>query len=473
MHDKTSVLEWKRISLREVINIMEKKSVTDLRLPYNVSRKEIKDFVKANTSVEKWLRKYLNSTKYEYSQSLARYFKWLRIVKGIKLLPKEMLNDHLKCRKSEDVTIRKKHLNLALEFTRDNPDFQNHSDARKKLLFAAIRSFYSEYEVPLTTVKGVFGKVRTKYKRKQMTLDEAKKIIGASPQREKTILIIMLQSGMSIGDVLFKFTYKWKDIKPQLNKPRIRIEMEGRKGNVEPYFTYISRDAIQELKKYIAKRGEPKEGEAIFITSTGRALMRMEVYNVLRPIYRKAGIDKEYRSHTTHMLRKLFKTESRPPERGIDQDIIEFMMGHKAGLDAVGGVYDRTPELYAEVIEGEYEKLEPYLNIFSQEKTQIELQKRKQTIEDLARMLPDMTREKLETLKQILAHAETEEEMERGFEEWRSRTKLEPIRRESGYATEEEDCQKIIDESELPEYLKKQWHVVCTLPSGKIVVSNE
>jgi len=451
---------------------MEKKSVTDSRLPYNVSRKEIKHFVEANASVEKWLRKYPESTKSEYSQALARYFKWLRVVKRIKLLPKEMLNDHLKCRKSEDVTIRKKHLNLALEFTRDNPDFQDFSDARKKLLFAAIRSFYSEYEVPLTTAKGVFGKVRTKYKRKQMTLDEAKKIIGASPQREKTILLIMLQSGMSIGDVLFKFTYKWKEIKPQLNKPRIRVDMEGRKGNVEPYFTYISRDAIHELKKYIAERGEPKEGEAIFITSTGRALMRMEVYNVLKPIYRKAGIDKQFRSHTTHMLRKLFKTESRPPERGIDQDIIEFMMGHKAGLDAVGGVYDRTPELYSEVIEREYEKLEPYVNIFSQEKTRIELQKRKQTIEDLARMLPDMTREKLEALKQILAHAETEEEIERGFEEWRSRTKLEPIRRVSGYATEE-DCQKIINESQLPEYLKKQWHVVCTLPSGKIVVSNE
>jgi len=53
------------------------------------------------------------------------------------------------------------------------------------------------------------------------------------------------------------------------------------------------------------------------------------------------------------------------------------------------------------------------------------------------------------------------------------RTQLEPIRREKGYSTEEEDCQKIIDESQLPEYLKKQWHVVCTLPSGKIVVSNE
>jgi len=225
-----------RYKLEEVISIMEKKSVTDSRLPYNVSRKEIEEFVKANVSVEKWLRKYPKSTKSEYSQALARYFKWLRIVKGIKLLPKEMLNDHLKCRKSEDVTIRKKHLNLALEFTRDNSDFQDFSDARKKLLFAVIRSFYGEYEVPLTSTKGVFGKVKIKYKRKQMTLDEARKIIGASPQREKTILLIMLQSGMSIGDVLNKFTYKWKEIKPQLGKSRIRIDLEGRKGNVEPYF---------------------------------------------------------------------------------------------------------------------------------------------------------------------------------------------------------------------------------------------
>lgn len=36
-----------------------------------------------------------------------------------------------------------------------------------------------------------------------------------------------------------------------------------------------------------------------------------------------------------------------------------------SGLDATGGVYDRTPELYEKTFEREYEKLEPYINIYS------------------------------------------------------------------------------------------------------------
>ena len=33
-------------------------------------------------------------------------------------------------------------------------------------------------------------------------------------------------------------------------------------------------------------------------------------------------------------------------------------------LDSMGGVYDRTPEIHEDVIEKEYAKLEPYVNIY-------------------------------------------------------------------------------------------------------------
>ena len=47
------------------------------------------------------------------------------------------------------------------------------------------------------------------------------------------------------------------------------------------------------------------------------------------------------------------------------------MMGHSSGtgqdhkLDVVGGVYDHAPMVYPGVVEKEYSKLEPYLNIYS------------------------------------------------------------------------------------------------------------
>ena len=67
---------------------------------------------------------------------------------------------------------------------------------------------------------------------------------------------------------------------------------------------------------------------------------------------------------------KLFKTEASIPDRGIDRDFVEYMMGHSNNtLSAVGGVYDRTPEIHEEVVRKEYKKLEPYLSIYSRPET--------------------------------------------------------------------------------------------------------
>ncbi len=49
------------------------------------------------------------------------------------------------------------------------------------------------------------------------------------------------------------------------------------------------------------------------------------------------------------------------------------MMGHSSPppqdtthrLDIVGGVYDNAPRVYANIVEREYAKLEPYINIYS------------------------------------------------------------------------------------------------------------
>jgi len=40
-------------------------------------------------------------------------------------------------------------------------------------------------------------------------------------------------------------------------------------------------------------------------------------------------------------------------------------MGHTEGVEKVGAEYDRTPEIYEKVMEKEYMKLEPYINIYS------------------------------------------------------------------------------------------------------------
>jgi hypothetical protein len=66
------------------------------------------------------------------------------------------------------------------------------------------------------------------------------------------------------------------------------------------------------------------------------------------------------------------------------------MMGHLSGIESVGGIYDRTPELAPEVIEKEYAKLEPYLNIYTSKAVQGE-EKSRNELDDMRQQLSSLT----------------------------------------------------------------------------------
>jgi len=360
---------------------------------YGVSDSEVSRFVEDNEAVDEWLGKYRGRTIHENSYKLCRFFKWLRIIKDQNFSPKDLLNDQIQLRRSDDIEDRRRHLRWALEHTRDNPDFQDLSDNWKYSLFLVIKSFYDYHEVPLTAAKNVFGKRRKrKNNRKQITLAQAKKIISLVNQRERAILLIILQSGMEIGAVLNKMNFMWDQIIPQIEagRPRVKVEFAERKGNNYSYFTYFSDDAVQELKKWLLirqrivnKKGEPSS-HPIFITREATPYLENNYYQTID--YHRAK--KKLPNFVTHQFRKLFKTEASLPERGIDRNVIEFFMGHVNELASMGGTYDKTPEIHEDVIEKEYAKLEPYLNIYSgaviaQQERDIEIEKLKTKVNEL------------------------------------------------------------------------------------------
>ena len=356
--------------------------------PCGVSYEEVLRFVRANECVANWVRRFrlaprgesvwlsareeLSGSRLNKARILCRFFKWLRLEKEVNLAPRELLDLQLEKRQRRSVEDRQWLLNLVLEHSRDNPYFRDYSDGRKYSIFSTIKSFCGYNEAVLTTAKGVFGsRKRRKKRRKQITLTDAKRILGKMSRRDQTICLIMLQSGMEIGAVLNKFSYMWhSQVKPQLDAgcQRMKIEFDERKANGQPYFTYISRDGLHELQKWLAERKRIVEtnqvddqniidGEPIFITFRGTPLRRGLFVSKFS---RRMGGEV-----TTHMFRKLFKSEAGVPDRGIDHRIVNFFMGHITDLDDVGGVYDRNPEIREEIFEKEYAKLEPYINIYS------------------------------------------------------------------------------------------------------------
>lgn len=356
---------------------------------YSVDKSEVEQFVEENEFVRNYLNKYSrgenrSSSHRQHAHILCRFFKWLRVVKSWDVSPLELLNDQLRrLQESQSIEDRRFHVNLALEHSRDNEDFEELSDGRKYQIYATIKGFYEYHEVILTRARGRFGKrKKRKYYPKQISLVDLVKILGVLGQRERTIALIMFQSGLEIGAVLYKFSYMWDTVKSQLEagKERIKIEIDERKGYGKWYFTYISRDAIHELRKWlvlrqrIIERAKEKfgyvnpqieQGTPIFITNKATPYGENNFHHNYDYIIRKRRLKRLPYAKVSHMFRKLFKTEASIPERAIDRNIVEFWMGHTGGIERVGGEYDRTPEIYEKVIEREYEKLEPFINIYS------------------------------------------------------------------------------------------------------------
>ena len=115
-------------------------------------------------------------------------------------------------------------------------------------------------------------------------------------------------------------------------------------------------------------------------------------------IMMRHGLYKMPYSVRRHGFRKFFEQEASPPERGISRSYVSFMMGHSKGtgqdhkLDVVGGVYDGCPSVYPDVVEKEYAKLEPYLNIYTGKAVQVEEKSRKE-LDDLNQRLSSLTSE--------------------------------------------------------------------------------
>ena len=311
---------------------------------YSVDKNEVERFVDKNELVRRYLNRYRrgmtrNSSFSQRAHILCRFFKWLRLVKGWVVSPEELLNDQLRRLRSNDVSDKRFHVNLVLEHSRDNSDFAEFSDGRKYQIYATIKNFYGYHEVILTRAKGKFGKrKKRKYYPKQISLVDLRRILGVLGQRERTIALIMFQSGLEIGAVLYKFSYMWDQIKPQLESgaERIKIEVDERKGYGNWYFTYVSRDAIHELRKWmvlrrrIVERAKEKsgyispkieEGIPIFITNNATPYGENNFHHNYDYIIRKRRLKRLPYAKVSHMFRKLFKTEASIPERAIDRTL--------------------------------------------------------------------------------------------------------------------------------------------------------
>jgi len=383
------------------------------RFGYSVSLGDVECFVGGDGCVGEFLRRYefKSVTWWEKAVGLARFFRWLDVVKGLRLSPKEFLDLHLQKRNADSVEERRWALRLALEYSRDNPDLADKAlQYRYSAWFLPIKAFFDYHEAPLTAINGFFRKRnRRKYVDKPFTVDFVKRVLGVLNQRDRSVCMVQLQSGQSIRQVLVDVNAQAKYVISQVKagKERVRLDFQERKGNGFPYFTFISRDAIQELRKWLPIREQLlkelkiQNCQWLWITKSGKPLTPKQFHTNFRQTLMKNKLYEGPLSVRTHGFRKFFEQEASPPERGINKAYISFMMGHSSGdgathkLDAVGGVYDKAPWVYEKAVEQEYSKLEAYINVYSGKAVEASLGISEQDMETLKQLLEMMKQGKV------------------------------------------------------------------------------
>lgn len=322
--------------------------------------------------------------------------------------------------------------------------------------YNAVKSFYRYNYVPLR-IKRKVAKIR----RPGLTIDEFKEIYAAADERERAILAGLKDSGMSREDFV-RLTYGHVRRELEVGNQFIHLNAERQKAGVRgaglPYETYLGPNAVETLKTLLTirrNRGEKiTDDSPLYGTMAGTPYTPDSLSVILNRLGHKIGIPL-----STKRVRKMFETYMAITVR--HPVVLKYWMGHVITGD-IEAHYIIPPEpeqrkLYMEA----YKSIDITPRPDEYEIFKAEIKARLETMvpEQRSRFMSEIF-----TLYHLRAA--------RLLEEADIKALLEGKKKREPYEIElnEEDCQQVIDESEIEEYLKRGFKYVATLSNGKVIV---
>lgn len=194
-------------------------------------------------------------------------------------------------------------------------------------------------------------KVRRYAEDRAPTMEEIQKLCEYPDRRIKSIIFVMASSGIRLGawDYL-----RWGHVKPVEKAGKTFGKVTVYAGDDEEYFTFITPEAYDEVRKWMDYRktsGEEitekswvmrhlrnaKKGRKFGLVTTPRKLKSGEVKSLVedalwtQDVRNKSQINgKRYAFQSNHGFRKWFKT--RCEMSGMRSINIEILMGHSIGI---------------------------------------------------------------------------------------------------------------------------------------------
>jgi site-specific recombinase XerD len=418
-----------------------------------ITKGELEPFAEKHAEVKRWLRKVESpTTKDRYTRLIIRYSEATQKTPHDLIELKKKSKDH----DAED---------LLDEFV-EKAQKANYANSMAWDIVIAVKSFYKWNYADLSRGAGKITLVKVRAYRTP-DKETLQKFLEGAHFRDKALISLVACTGIAEGSIP---QLKWTHLSNELDKdiPHVALastEIKGAgKGKYEgvqqhTFLTPYAKKALLAYKEWRErKEGKQLTPESYMFVSVTEPFKKLSIDNVNR-IFKQRSKDTGI-NFSPHDLRRFVQTALETAR--LQPNWIKKILRHK-----VAGEENPYSQPKIEALRDAYRTALTYLDL--SEKPEVnELERRKQQMRDMAKLM-DWPEEKRHQLEQLLLEAKSTEEIDT-IPERLKKTELEPI----GYRTQHtEDCQLVITEDRLEDYLKHGFRFVATLPSGKILVSNE
>jgi integrase len=269
----------------------------------------------------------------------------------------------------EGKLMRERRINQYLTAFKKFIDEQNFAPKSKNAYISGVKTFYKTYDIQLPS------HVKT---RKAQPLREnaingflkketiVKMLNNAASLRDKSIILAMASSGMAMNEIRNLRIRDFKDIDSD-GIARLFLTREKVADSVEPYYAFLSPEAVEAIRNYFEERQRAKiteikgDDDFLFINyQNGKQIDERMFHYIFQQLGVKLGyINKTVRYGvnplSSHKLRK-FYSNTLKNEEVVDEGFVDYTMGHVT--PAVQKAYH---QLDPERLKAKYIKTLPYL----------------------------------------------------------------------------------------------------------------
>jgi hypothetical protein len=232
----------------------------------------------------------------------------------------------------------------------------------QKHILSIAKSYFSTYKLPIDV--DLPRKACVKYHNRDLTKQHIRKIISKAGQRDRTIFLLLAESGLRVKTAIHLKYWQIKEDYENGTVPlRIITPASEIKDHVGDRWSFIGEDGEKALREYLEQRTPLKDEDYIFISekpgkTKGEQFTTANISTIFRYIVKDLKLENtnhimhygKPKHFRLHGLRKYFRNNMK-----ADPSYREFWMAHSLGVDA--HYVSRDPEFHRKEYKKNYEQL--------------------------------------------------------------------------------------------------------------------